>query len=73
MLSPPPTLTPMERQLLARLQDLEQVLQTRATEQDKKITALETRIHARDHSISILTDALRRLLGPLGPDGSSQP
>jgi uncharacterized coiled-coil protein SlyX len=64
----PPTLTPMERQLLISLQNLEQVLQERAAAQDAKITALETQISARDQAITTLTASLKRLLGPLDPD-----
>lgn len=64
----PPTLTPMERQLLTRLQNLDQHLAARVAAQDLKIAALETQIGARDEAITALTGSLKRLLGPLDPD-----
>jgi uncharacterized coiled-coil protein SlyX len=70
MLTPPPTLTPMERQLLHRVQELQHGLMTHLAEQDRKIAALEAEIRARDPSLDRLTDTLRRLLGPLDRDGS---
>ena len=64
----PPTLTPMERQLLMRLQNLEEDLKARATAQDMKIAALEMQINERDGAITALTNSLKRLLGPLDQD-----
>ena len=70
MLIPPPSLTPMERQLLAQVQLLEQNLQKQIAEQDRKLSALSNQITARDQSISALCNLLENLLGPLGPDMS---
>jgi uncharacterized protein (DUF3084 family) len=64
MLQPPPTLTPMERQLLQQIQALSQSLLARVSEQDLKIAALEAEVRARDQAIQTLTDTLGRLLGP---------
>lgn len=64
MLLPPPTLTPMERQLLHQIQTLAQSLLARASEQDLKIAVLEAEVRARDEAIQTLTDTLGRLLGP---------
>src|SRR5690606_22134381 len=58
MLTPPPTLTPMERQLLHRVQELQHGLMTHLAEQDRKIAALEAEIRARDPSLDRLTDTL---------------
>ena len=65
MLQPPPSLTPMERQLLQQIQTLSQSLLARVSEQDLKIAALEAEVRARDEAIHSLTDTLGRLLGPL--------
>lgn len=73
MLTPPPSLTPMERQFLLRLQDLDQTLCARMATQDKKIATLEAQVRRRDRSIAALTELLESLLGPVGPDGSSPP
>lgn len=64
MLLPPPTLTPMERQLLHQIQTIERALLARVSEQDLKIAALEAAVRARDEGIRTLTDTLGRLLGP---------
>ena len=64
MLQPPPTLTPMERQLLQQIQTLERILLARVSGQDRKIAALEAEVRARDAAIQTLTDTLGRLLGP---------
>jgi len=64
MLLPPPTLTPMERQLLQQIQTLESALLAQLSEQDLKIAALEEELRARDQAIHDLTDTLGRLLGP---------
>lgn len=71
MLQPPPTLTPMERQLLQQIQTLERALLARVSQQDLKIAALEAEVRARDQAIHSLTDTLGRLLGPPGRAGSS--
>ncbi len=73
MLTPPPSLTPMERQFLLQLQNLDQTMRIAMARQDKKITALEAQILLRDRSITDLTELLERLLGPVAPDASSQP
>lgn len=65
MLIPPPTLTPMERQLLSRLQDLEQAQKERAAAQDDQIATFQTEMRSRDRSIAALTGLLERLLGPM--------
>lgn len=69
MLIPPPTLTPMERQLLQQIQTLSQTLLARASEQDRKIAALEAEVRARDQATRSLTNTLGRLLGPPARDG----
>lgn len=71
MLTPPPSLTPMERQFLLQLQDLDRTLRAQMARQDMKITALEAQLRLRDRSIIALTELLERLLGPVAPDGSS--
>jgi chaperonin cofactor prefoldin len=73
MLVPPPTLTPMERSLLQRLQDLETHRERRLSRIEARLEALETGIRSRDEAIARLSDMLQRLLGPLPPDGSSAP
>lgn len=73
MLTPPPSLTPMERQFLLQLQDLDRTMRSQMAAQDKKITTLEAQILLRDRSITDLTELLERLLGPAVPDASSRP
>jgi hypothetical protein len=73
VLTPPPSLTPMERQFLLQLQDLDQTMRIEMARQDKKITALEAQILLRDRSITGLTELLERLLGIAVPGASSQP
>lgn len=65
MLIPPPTLTPMERQLLSRLQDIEQAQKERAAAQDNLIATFQAGMRSRDRSIAALTGLLERLLGPM--------
>ncbi len=73
MLTPPPSLTPMERQFLLQLQDLDQTMRAQMVRQDEKITSLEAQLLLRDRSITGLTELLERLLGPVAPEASSQP
>src|SRR5690606_34645706 len=72
LLTPPPSLTPMERQFLIQLQNLDQTMRAHMAQQHEKIVALEARILLRDRSITGLTELLERFLGPVAPDGSSQ-
>ena len=67
----PPTLTPIERQLIATIQQLDRDMRTRAEHQDTRISQLEVKIDARDRSIASLNASLRCLVGPLDLDGSS--
>ncbi|WP_281968930.1 hypothetical protein [Roseovarius nanhaiticus] len=71
MLTPPPSLTPMERQFLLQLQDLDRTLRTKAAAQDAKIAALEAQLRRRDRSMTDLTELLEHLLGPRASGGSS--
>lgn len=64
MLTPPPSLTRMERQLLLQVQKLEQHLQSQLAEQDRNLALMQAQISARDQSISDLSDLLTRLLAP---------
>ncbi len=71
LLTPPPSLTPMERQFLLQLQDLDRTLRTKAAAQDAKIAALEAQLRRRDRSMTDLTELLEHLLGPRASGGSS--
>lgn len=73
MPTPPTTLTPMERQLLQRLQEYHASQENRLTQLDQRISALESGIRDRDRAIATLSDMLQRLLGPPPEDGSSRP
>lgn len=68
MLLPPPTLTPMERQLLQQIQTLSHSLLARMSEQDQRISELKALVRSRDQAIQSLTDTLGRLMGPPDPD-----
>lgn len=70
---PPSILTPMERQLLHRVQTLAENLEAQSAEQDRKIASLEAEVRARDQAIRSLTATLGRLLGPRGQGASSPP
>lgn len=70
---PPSVLTPMERQLLHRVQTLAEYLMAQSAVQDRKIASLEAEVRARDQAIRSLTATLGRLLGPPGQGGSSPP
>lgn len=73
MPTPPTTLTPMERQLLQRLQEYHASQENRLTQLDQRILELESGIRDRDRAIAILGDMLQHLLGPPPEDGSSRP
>ena len=73
MLSPPPSLTPMERQFLLQLQEMDRTIRAQLARQNEKISALEGQILLRDRSIAGLTELLERLLGPSARDVSSRP
>jgi hypothetical protein len=61
----------MERQLLHRLQEIEQSVQMQLAEHARKINQLEGEVRARDQMIYNLNTTLKRFLGPLLQDGSS--
>ncbi|MEP1832163.1 MAG: hypothetical protein ABJL57_00610 [Hyphomonas sp.] len=73
MLTPPPSLTPMERQFLLQLQEMDRTIRAQLARQNEKISALEAQILLRDRSIAGLTELLERLLGPSARDVFSRP
>lgn len=73
VLTPPPSLTPMERQFLLQLQEMDRTIRAQLARQNEKISALEAQILLRDRSIAGLTELLERLLGPSARDVFSRP
>lgn len=73
MLTPATFLTPMERQLLHRLQDLEESLQVQMNDQHHEIAGLKEEIRSRDRMITGLSATLSRLLGPEDQEESLLP
>lgn len=60
-------LTALERELLLRVEALDQHQAERLAQQDQKIAELEAEIRAEQAAVTRLTDLLTCLLGPTDP------
>ena len=75
MMTAPPSqnlrnLTALERELLLRVEALDQHQTKQLAQKDQKIAALEAEIRAEQAAVIRLTDLLTCLLGPADPGAS---